>query len=78
MGGIGEMTFNPNGVSDPRRGWWVCMNSGGCVTEMTDGLGGADEGEIGLDVSLIPATRCQEEKNIETWSDIMSSETKTE
>jgi len=48
MGGMGDMTFNPSGVRDPRRGWWVCMNSGGCVTEITDGLGGADEGETGL------------------------------
>jgi len=27
------------------------MNSGGCVTEITDGLGGADEGDIGLNMS---------------------------
>lgn len=32
------------------------MNSGGCVTEMTDGFGGADEGEIGLFISYVIAT----------------------
>ena len=35
--------MSPRGVREPRRGWWVCMYCGGCVMEMTDGVGGADD-----------------------------------
>lgn len=47
FGGTGEMTCSPNGVMEPRRGCWVCMYNDGCATAMTEGIAGADDGDVG-------------------------------
>lgn len=57
FGGTGEMTCKPRGVIEPRRGCWVCMYIEGCATAITDGMAGAEEGDVGGD-GLWSATSC--------------------